>query len=75
MRVDSISMQGPYATGVKVMALAESDRVAAVAPVLVTDTGDDTASDDMAAEGTAGEGIASEGTASEGTAAGGPAPA
>ena len=34
MPVSSISSQGAYATGVKVMALPEGDRVAAVAPVL-----------------------------------------
>jgi len=37
MRVESISMQGPYATGVKVMALGATERVAAVAPVLVSE--------------------------------------
>jgi DNA gyrase subunit A len=57
MRVDSISLQGAYATGVKVMALAESDRVAAVAPVLVSDedlaADDEAAGDEVAASGAA----------------------
>ena len=38
--VDDISIQGPYATGVKVMSLGREERVAAVAPVLQTDDGD-----------------------------------
>lgn len=37
MRVDAISVQGPYATGVKVMSVGADERVAAVAPVLQSD--------------------------------------
>jgi DNA gyrase subunit A len=55
MRVDSISLQGAYATGVKVMALPESDRVAAVAPVLVSD--EDAAADDEGSGDAPGEAV------------------
>ncbi len=34
MPVESISVQGPYATGVKLMAVSGDEHVAAVAPVL-----------------------------------------
>jgi DNA gyrase subunit A len=40
MPVDSISVQGPYATGVKVMTVNADERVAAVAPVLQNDVDD-----------------------------------
>lgn len=34
MRVDSISLQGPYATGVKIMSVEDNEYIAAIAPVL-----------------------------------------
>lgn len=40
--VDSISVQGAYATGVKVMAVPDDHQVAAVAPVLTEEEDDDT---------------------------------
>ena len=39
--VSSISLQGPYATGVKVMSVGDDDTVAAVAPVLIDDDEDE----------------------------------
>jgi DNA gyrase subunit A len=49
MPVASISMQGPYATGVKVMAVPDDQRVAAVAPVFQNgDTTDADSSGDEA---------------------------
>jgi DNA gyrase subunit A len=39
--VDTISLQGPYATGVKVMSVGGDEEVAAVAPVLQTDDDDE----------------------------------
>ena len=40
--MDSISVQGAYATGVKVMAVPDGHQVAAVAPVLTEEDDDDT---------------------------------
>ena len=54
--VEDISIQGPYATGVKVMSVGD-DEVAAIAPVLATD-------EDEEAEGEAGDGEGDVDTAS-----------
>ena len=34
MQVNTISVQGPYATGVKIMSVEENEYVAGIAPVL-----------------------------------------